>query len=198
MKRNETEQPNSAGTAPKTGLEYQTYASCNCLPDDRDETVVRFQAVDIRGELTPERFGELLENFLGGIDLMEVLMQPNADYGPMETSRLSFDQESLVADPTQPITGNMQVIDRKRERTSFEGRILMEFEDPAERRHVMTAAYRRFDSLLSQAVNEEGPIPPLPQYDDTRTGMGGAEQRSHGVMNPVSRCTQRRNPAPGC
>ena len=54
---------------------------------------------------------------------------------------LSFDQESLVADPTQPITGNMQVIDRKRERTSFEARILMEFEDPAERSQVMTPAY---------------------------------------------------------
>ena len=35
----------------------------------------------------------------------------------------------------------MKVIDRKRERTSFEGRILMEFEDPAERSQVMTAAY---------------------------------------------------------
>ena len=91
--------------------------------------------------MTPERFGELLENFLGGIDLMDVLTHPNAGCGPLETARLSFDQESLVANPTQPITGNLQVIDRKRERTSFEARILMEFEDPAERRQVMTAAY---------------------------------------------------------
>ena len=137
---NEIEPSNSAGIAPKTGLEYQTYASCNCLPDS-ETTAVRFQAVGVRGELTPERFGELLENFLGGIDLMDVLTHPNEGYGPLETSRLSFDQESLAADPTQPITGNMKVIDRKRERTSFEGRILMEFEDPAERSQVMTAAY---------------------------------------------------------
>ena len=141
MNQNQKEPSNRAGTAPKAGLEYQTYASCNCLPDDRDETAVRFQAVDIRGALTPERFGKLIDNFLAGIDLMDVLMHPNAGYGSMETSRLSFDPESLVADPTQPITGNMKVIDRKRERTSFECRILMEFEDPAERRHVMTAAY---------------------------------------------------------
>ena len=140
MNQDETEQSNSAGTAPKTGLEYQTYASCNCLPDS-ESTAVRFQAVDVRGALTPERFGELIDNFLAGIDLTDVLTQPNAGYGPLETSRLSFDPESLVADPTQPITGNLQVIDRKRERTSFEGRILMEFEDPAERSQVMTAAY---------------------------------------------------------
>ena len=137
---NETEQSNSAGAEPKVGLEYQTYASCNCLSDS-ESTAVRFQAVDVRGALTPERFGELIDNFLADIDLTEVLTQPNAGYGSLETSRLSFDQESLVADPTQPITGNMQVIDRKRERTSFQCRILMEFEDPAERRQVMTAAY---------------------------------------------------------
>ena len=141
MNQDETEPSNSAGTAPKISLEYQTYASCNCLPDDREHTAVRFQAVDVRGALTPERFGKLIDNFLAAIDLTDVLMQPNAGCGPMETSRLSFDQESLVADPTQPITGNMQVIDRKRERTSFEARILMEFEDPAERSHIMTAAY---------------------------------------------------------
>ena len=141
MNQDETEPSNSAGTEPKTGLEYQTYASCNCLPDDREFTAVRFQAVDVRGALTPERFSELIDNFLAGIDLTEVLTQPNAGYGFMETSRLSFDPESLVADPTQPITGNMQVIDQKRERTSFEARILMEFEDPAERRHIMTATY---------------------------------------------------------
>ena len=140
MHQNETEPSNRAGIAPKTGLEYRTHAACNCLPDS-ETTAVRFQAVDIRGELTPERFGELLENFLGGIDLMDVLTQPNAGYGSLETSRLSFDPESLVADPTQPITGNLQVIDRKRGQNRFEGRILMEFEDPAERRHIMTAAY---------------------------------------------------------
>ena len=141
MNQDETEPSNRAGAAPKTGLEYQTYAPCNCLPDDQEFTAVRFQAVDVRGALTPERFGKLIDNFLAGIDLTDVLMHPNAGYGSMETSRLSFDPESLVADPTQPITGNMQVIDRKRERTSFEARILMEFEDPAERRQVMTAAY---------------------------------------------------------
>ena len=140
MHQNETEPSNRAGTEPKTGLEYQTYASCNCLPDS-EFTAVRFQAVDVRGALTPERFGELIDNFLAGIDLTDVLTQPNAGYGSLETSRLSFDPESLVADPTQPITGNLQVIDRKRERTSFKARILMEFEDPAERRHVMTATY---------------------------------------------------------
>ena len=140
MHQKETEPSYSAGTEPKTGLEYQTYASCNCLPHDREHTAVRFQAVDVRGALIPERFGKLIDNFLAGIDLTDALTQPNAGYGPLETSRLSFDQESLVADPTQPITGNMQVIDRKRERTSFEARILMEFEDPAERSHIMTAA----------------------------------------------------------
>ena len=140
MNQNETEPSNSAGAAPKVGLEYQTYASCNCLPDS-ESTAVRFQAVDVRGALTPERFGELIDNFLAGIDLTDVLTQPNAGCGPLETARLSFDQESLVANPTQPITGNMKIIDRKREPTSFEARILMEFEDPAERRHVMTATY---------------------------------------------------------
>ena len=140
MHHSEPKPSNRAGIAPKTGLEYRTYASCNCLPDN-ETTAVRFQAVDIRGELTPERFGELLENFLGGIDLMDVLTHPNEGCGPLETARLSFDQESLVANPTQPITGNLQVIDRKRERTSFQARILMEFEDPAERRQIMTAAY---------------------------------------------------------
>ena len=63
MHQNETEPSNRAGIAPKTGLEYRTHAACNCLPDS-ETTAVRFQAVDIRGELTPERFGELLENFL--------------------------------------------------------------------------------------------------------------------------------------
>ena len=140
MNQNETEPSNRAGTEPKTGLEYRTHASCNCLPDS-ETTAVRFQAVNVRGELTPERFGELLENFLGGIDLMDVLTQPNAGYGSTETARLSFDQESLVADPTQPVTGNMKVIDRKQGQNSFEGRILMEFDDPAERSQVMTAAY---------------------------------------------------------
>ena len=140
MNQDETEPSNRAGIAPKTGLEYRTYASCNCLPDS-EFTAVRFQAINVRGELTPERFGELLENFLGGIDLMDVLTHPNEGCGPLETARLSFDQESLVANPTQPITGNMKIIDRKREPTSFEARILMEFEDPAERRQIMTAAY---------------------------------------------------------
>ena len=66
---------------------------------------------------------------------------------------LSFDQESLVADPTQPVTGNMQVIDRKQGQNRFEGRILMEFEDPAERSQVMTAAY----CLASAAQNSATP-----------------------------------------